>query len=35
MTPWPRCWRRALAIGFGDGSEFRRPLGIAIVGVLS
>jgi len=23
-----------LAIGFGDGSEFRRPLGIAIVGGL-
>jgi len=23
-----------LAIGFGDGSEFRRPLGISIVGGL-
>jgi multidrug efflux pump len=24
-----------LAIGFGDGSEFRRPLGISIVGGLA
>ena len=34
MTTMAACWARAAGVRHGDGSELRRPLGIAIVGGL-